>query len=542
MADPLADLRFTTPIDWREPATTALWSLRETYPEVAALEDVGLDKTAAMYANVPIEEGGAALGQALSHLGFALYQVNTGGDESVFLMLRADGTHPAGSLEVVWEGASTSAELLAQEGKKWGQKARQIRAPKLDLVADHWSEDTGATITWLNGDWCLWTDDSEAFVADVGKWDLSPTGVDHMIVARFAPRSEDGDFDLRFSGLEMAVAADSKTLWAVQVFARPHDPQGAHKSGLRDHCSVQLHDRDELLGRYSLPAVFPPENLPLADGAGPPTLPERTLAAEYSVRRLVALPNGFWRLEVSVTNRRHKDPKLSLGIALVLDATFAPVCWLPAEAGHPYAEPIGGNELRLNGDDAGPTPDDAESAPQNRPGSSLLLDSIPCLPTSSKGWLLAGSEVFENGNKVFELAATDLQTGARYRRSLKGMQPKLDQCRYGQHIRPVRLPEDWLLLDIEGDDWGLKESAWLWHLPTDRFFAIPLGAVSPHRENVDYHYHAGLDCLFAVNCSYNRSTALFRLIPRREMLARLTAEKSLLRNVPGWETLAETEA
>jgi hypothetical protein len=536
------ELRFTAPIDWREPATTALWSLRETYPEVAALSDESLDKTAAMYANVPIEEGGAALGQALSNLRIALYRVNTGGDEAVFVVRPAEGKRPADSIDVVWAGASTRAELLTQEGRKWGQKARQIRTSKLDLVADHWDDGNSATITWLNGDYCFWSGEGEAFVADVGRWDLRPTGVDHMILARFAARSEDGQYDLRFSRLDMAVAGGSKTLWALQVFARPHDPRGANKSGLTNHCSVQLHDRDELLGRYTLPAVFPPENLPLADGIGPLPAPERMLAAEYAARRLVALPNGFWRLEASVTNRRQRDPQDALCIALVLGATFAPVCWLPAGAAHPYAQPVGGNGAPQPGEDAGPSPENAASSPQNPPGSSLLLDRIPGLPASANGWLLAGSEGFENGNKVFALAATSLQTGARYHRSLQGMQPKLNQCRYGQRIRPVRLPEDWLLLDIEGDDWGLKESAWLWHMPTDRFIALPLGAVSPHRENVDYHYHAGLDCLFAVNCSYDRSTALFRLIPRPEMLVRLMAEKSLLRSVPGWENLTESGA
>jgi hypothetical protein len=338
----------------------------------------------------------------------------------------------------------------------------------------------------------------------------------------------------------MAVAGGSKTLWALQVFARPRDPRGAAKSGLRDHCSVQLHDRDELLGRYTLPAIFPPDNLPLADGIGPLPPPERMFAAQYAARRLVALPNGFWRLEASVTNRRQRNPQDTLCIALVLDATFVPVCWFPAGASHPNSQPVGGNGVPQTGEDAWPPRENAASSPQNPPGSSLLLDCIPGLPASASGWLLAGSEGFENGNRVFALAATSQQTGARYRRSLQGMQPKLDQCRYRQRIRPVRLPDDWLLLDIEGDDWGLKESAWLWHLPTDRFIAIPLGAVSPHRENVDYLYHAGLDCLFAVNCSYDRSTALFRLIPRPEMLKRLVAEKSLLRTVPGWEILTET--
>lgn len=536
------ELRFTAPIDWREPATTALWSLRETYTEVAALADASLDKTATMYANVPIEEGGAALGQALSHLGFALYRVNTGGDESVFLLLRTKGRQPADTLEVAWEGESTNAELLTQVGKKWGQKARQIRSPKLNLVAEDWSEGTGATITWLNDDWCPWTDESGTFLADVSKWDdCPPTGVDPMIVTEFATLSEDGEFNLRFSDLALVLAGGRKTLWAVQVFAEPREPWRAKKSGLRDHRSVQLHDRDALLSRYTLPMVFPPENMPLADGIGPPTLPERPLAAQWFASRLVALPNGFWRLETDVRNRRRKDSQLSLCIALVLDATFTPVCWLPAEAADPFAEPATSDAERRPGEETGPPPGDAESAPESPPGLSLLLDGIPGLPASGKGWLLEGSEDFANGNTVFALAATNLETGATLFRSLKGMQPKLDQCRYGQRIRLIRLPENWLLLDIEGDDWGLKESAWLWHLPSDRFIAIPLGAVSPHRENVDYHYHAGLDCLFAVNCSYDRSTRLFRLIPRREMLVRLLAEKSLLRSVPDWEGLAEAD-
>jgi hypothetical protein len=530
-------LRFTAPIDWREPATTALWSLREAYPEVAALADASLDKTATMYANVPIEEGGAALGQALSQLGFALYGVRTGGDESVFLLLPTERGCPLDRIDVVWEGASTIAELLTQPGKQWGQKARQIRSPKLDLVADHWDEDTVATITWLSDDCCLWSDDNDAFVADVSRWDLYPTGVDHMILARFATRSEDGNYDLRFYGLQTAAAEGDNTFWAVEMFARPHDPRGTHKAGLRDHGGVELYDREKLLGRYALPAMFPPENLPIADGIAPPPLPERPLAARYSPRRLVALADGFWRLETVVANQRHKDPKLSLGIALVLDATFAPVCWLPAAASHPFTGDRAGH-----GAETPPATHEADEAPARRTDPPLLLESVPGLPICSSGWLLRGSEIRDNGSPVFALTATSPLTGEQFQRPLRGMQPKLGQCHYGQHIRPVRLPEDWLLIDIAGDDWGLQDSAWLWHLPTDRFIAIPLGAVSPHRENVDFHYHPGLDCLFAVNCSYDRSTALFRLIPRPETLKRLVAEKSLLRSVPDWESLAETGA
>jgi hypothetical protein len=80
------------------------------------------------------------------------------------------------------------------------------------------------------------------------------------------------------------------------------------------------------------------------------------------------------------------------------------------------------------------------------------------------------------------------------------------------------LPEGWVLLDIDGDDFGLTESAWLWNMPSDRFLAIPLAAVSRHRENVSFRYHAGLDCLFATNCSYDRTTVLYRLVPRARML------------------------
>lgn len=506
-------LSFTTPIDWRETVETALNALQSAYPYHDTLDDPAIVKTATMYANLAMDEGIAALGQSLTHFGTALYSVATGGDEYVFFLRPAD-EKPSDSLPVIWEGDLTHARLCTQTDRRWGEKARQIRSPKLDLVIDFWDEDGTGSIEWLNADYCLWHDPQQTLVADISRWDENAEGVEHMILAGFAPASEDGQYSLDYSSLPVRTPEDDEALWALARFSQPNDPRQARRNGISATASIILQRAGARLGECTLPDRFPPP-LPMQDGALPgKALPAPPQPAEYRPESLTRTADG-WLLNCQANNRHGKGAHFIRRLALRLAADLSPIDWTPR---HP--------EL-----------DDQDDAPPDEAAGRIDLASLPGLPAAELGWQISGSALGHEQHDMFALRAVDRASGRHYLRPLRGMQPRLTEYRYGQHIVPIALPGDWLLLDIRGDDFGLADSAWLWHLPSDRFIAIPLGAVSPHRENVDFHYHPGLDCLFAVNCSYDRTTALFRLLDRPEMLARLEAATPLQRLVPPWQAM-----
>ena len=496
-----AMLSFSEPVDHRESVASVLLVLKSAYPYLDTLNESPIVKTAAMYANLAIDEGIAALGQSLSHFGCALYSVATGADNFVFFLRPAD-EKPVNRVPVIWDGQLTHADLCLQAKRSWGEKARQIRSPKLELVADFWDDGNSGEIEWLSTDLCLWRDPGSTLVADISRWDDAPEGIEHMLRARLPGESADAQYSLSYTALPVETP-DGDALWAVSRYAAPVRPR---KGTQEAAYSLLFYRQAEALGEYSLPVAFPPE-LP-ETGGGSSAAASGTVAAEYRPTMLKRLADG-WRLDCAVCDRKTYGKHLAENIAIFLDAQLQPMAWARRTSG---GEAVG-------------------SAPQPL---GIGLAGIPGLPGAAKGWEITGTEMRQDETMVFALRALDIASGREYLRPLRGMQPRLGEYRYGQQIVPLLLPEDWLLLDIRGDDFGLEDSAWLWHLPDDRMLAIPLGAVSPHRENVDFHYNPALDCLFAVNCSYDRSTVLFRLCPRTEMLSRLNDSASLQRRPEDW--------
>lgn len=501
-----AALIFTVPIDWRETVDTALCVLQSTYLHLDVLTDPAITKTAAMYANVAMDEGITALGQTLTHFGIALYSVVTGDDNHVFFLRPAD-EKPSDSVPVIWEGDLTHALLCTQAGRRWGEKAKQIRSPKLDLVIDFWDGDGTGSIEWLTPDYCLWDNDPhETLVADVSRWDMNPEGVEHMILARFSPASEDGQCSLRYSALPVSGNNSGGAFWAISRFSLPR------QKGISASYGIVLQRAGAVVGECTLPGLFPP-TLPMRREARlGKALPEPPQPVEYRPESLVRAADG-WLLNCHVSNQRRKGVRFIRRIELRLAADLSLMDWAPR---HPEC-------------------DDQGDVLSCEAVGHVDVASLPGLPAADSGWQISGSWLCLERGDMFAIRAVDQATGRHYLRPLRGMQPCLGEYRYGQDIVLIALPGDWLLLDIRGDNFGLDDCAWLWHLPSDRFIAIPLGAVSPHRENVDFHYNPGLDCLFAVNCSYDRTTALFRLIGRPEMLARLEAAAPLQRLVPPWQ-------
>lgn len=504
-----AALSFTMPIDWRETVETALNALQSAYPYHDTLTDPAITRTVTMYAHVAMDEGIAALGQSLTHFGTALYRVATGGDEYVFFLRPAE-EKPSDSLPVIWEGDLADARLCTQAGRHWGDKARQMRSPKLDLVVDFWDEDGTGSIAWLTPDYCLWPAPQQTLVADVSRWDMNPEGVEHMILARFSPTSADGLCSLHYSSLPVSAPDGDKALWAISRFSQPNAP---HQSGISAAYGIILQRGGTLLGECTLPSLFPP-TLPMrSDARLGKALPAPPQPAEYRPESLRRTADG-WLLNCHVSNQRSKGARFIRRLALRLAADLSPLDWTPRH----------------------PERDDQDDFPPHEAAGQISVASLPGLPAASRGWEISGTTLGHEHHDMFAMRAIDRATGQHFLRPLRGMQPRLTEYRYGQHVAPIALPGDWLLLDIRGDNFGLDDSAWLWHLPSDRFIAIPLGAISPYRENVDFHYNPSLDCLFAVNCSYDRTTALFRLIARPEMIARLAAATALQRLVPPWQT------
>lgn len=500
-----AKLIFTTPVDWRETVDTALSALQSAYLYLDALTDPAVNKTASMYANVALDEGIAALGQTLTYFGIALYSVVTGGDNHVFFLRPAD-EKPSDSVPVIWEGDLTHARLCIQTGRRWGEKAKQIRRPKLDLVTDFWDGDGTDSIEWLTPDYCLWHSPHETVVADVSRWDVNPAGVDHMILASFSPASEDGQCSLLYSSLPVSGDDSVESFWAVSRFSQPR------QKGISATYGVVLQRGGAVFGECTLPDLFPPPLLICGEAPLGKALPDPPQPAAYRPESLVRAADG-WLLNCHVSNQRRKGVRFIRRLELRLAADLSPMDWAPRHQER----------------------DDQDDVLQCEVVAHVNVASLPGLPAADCGWQLSGITLGAGRDDMFAISAVDPVTGRHYLRPLRGMQPRLGEYCYGQHIVLIALPEDWLLLDIRGDNFGLDDSAWLWHLPSDRFIAIPLGAVSRHRENVDFHYNPGLDCLFAVNCSYDRTTALFRLVGRPEMLARLEAAAPLLRLVTPWQ-------
>jgi hypothetical protein len=211
---------FSTPIDWKELAPTALWALQETYPDVAVLSAASMVQLAAMYSTVPIDEGAAALGQELSHHGYALYDVQTGNDESVFLLLQSNAEPPTCLYGILYknthyededeepdEAYKVDAQLLLQVGKTWGQKAKRIRAPKLSIrlpesafarwgMSDYQPKEHfqwfNERIGLLEQEYINWERDNRAYqrsavqMVNPTLWDMDKEGVAHMLTMAFS--------------------------------------------------------------------------------------------------------------------------------------------------------------------------------------------------------------------------------------------------------------------------------------------------------------------------------------------------------------------
>ncbi|SFZ78016.1 hypothetical protein [Chitinimonas taiwanensis] len=510
-------LLLTQPIDWKEPATTALQALQVLHPDHPALMHASVQKVALTYNNLPPEQGLAALGQALSALGVALYAVETGSDNAVFYIVPA--TMPPPVVQVIEHGgAACDARLQYQSQRRWGQKAVGIRAASLQLAIDCWDEGD-AELMWLSERHMMWRWEAEALVADVTRWDACSTGIDHMIDVRFPGRSDAGDYTVRYAPLALS-AEGAQALWALQGYATP-DPLFKDKR-VKRHAQTEILvalPRDEQL-RCALPTVFPPA-LPCSAGAlSEQGLPSPPQPAIYNPLALMSEGDGTWRLLAMVSKAYQKAPPLDEQVILILNAQFQLQRWQWVSSQPEAAAAFGFTQAR--------------SGMWSLTALPLHSPEIPGLPPNPSGWDLCGAYWMRDAQEHFVMLATSRDTGARFVRDCSAMQAKLGECRYSQRLLLVSLPHDWVLLDISGDNWGLQDSAWLWHVPSDRFLALPLGAIGENRENMDFHYQPQLESLFATNVSYDYSTKLFRLMPFTQMLSLLRASATLERRLPDW--------
>jgi hypothetical protein len=368
---------FSVPIDWKELAPTALWALQETYPDIDILFEPSLEEVANMYSPLPIEEGSAALGQELSHHGYALYNIDAGNDESVFLLLQSDVEPLVSLYGVLYKDRHTDeeedeenepyevdAELLLQTGHKWGQKAKRII------------------------------------------------------------------------------------------------------------CNLKIR------------------------------LPKSSLLEVSGYQ-----PEESFHLPRNLTNQSGDQQDEYTKIISAFDTRFRTR----------NSDYISSHKTEIKGD-------------------VCHLSDCAGLPSSKKGFLVSVCN-----NQGFTLNVVDLDTEKVWQRSLKGMQPNFDKCRYQQHIHPKLLPDGWVLLDIIGDNFGLADCAWLWHTTNDQFFAIPLAAVTDDYANATFHYHHDMNCLFALSGGSERHEILERLVPLPEMLAAITQDVHLARVVEPWIALSDAK-
>ncbi len=580
--------RFTNSIDWREPVTLALAMLRDAHPDLDVLQQPDLDRVANQYVNLPILEGAAALGQELSRFAVALYQLDTGTDESVFLLVTGAQERPPDTLQdLAWRPAHDataaeeplSAKLLCQTGRAWGAKARRIRAPSLslqraDAARAQWDLGPGTRFEWLNERLGLLsshagamdcTDEvrTQSHVVDVARWNAQPDGIAHMFVASF----------------------DEPALTAVPF----DDFDGAGAALLRRDRSVMLLSTSapcDAGATLPLPAQFPPA-LPLLQSAGPadvPLVPSQSVPAEYRVSRVFrTAADVLWlACSPSIHPRRlrefHRDIRAAESAATTLespatvfiqhDASGRPLGWQLESPGHacwgrqaawitaPPTSP-GGSARRfllrdviddsaeqrvfaslLQIEAAGPalTLRPITTSRFTLNGSAVWLPQLPGLPSCDAGYVLYGAQapMHKGHGGEFSCVAVNPGDGRIWTRSLRAMQPRFGSCHYAQRIRVARLPDDWLLLDIDGDGFGLQDTAWLWNLATDQQYAIPLAAVSESRENAALHFQREADCLFALGAPMEGDAWLQMLQPFAQTLAAVTSTSGTRREAAPW--------
>ncbi len=664
---PIVTYEYSVPIDWKELAPTALWALQEQY-EIDVLSASTMENLAAMYSNVPIDEGAAALGQELSYHGYALYDVQTGNDESVFLLLQSE-TEPEHTLYGIWyknmhyededeepEAAyEVNANLLLQTGKNWGQKAKRIRSPKINIRLP-----SSALPSWelsdyepkeeffcLNGRFGLLSQEfsregyarneytnSMLHVINLNAWDDVKEGVSHMFVTTFSHEESTTPIDWAqftkhpFAPYQKNLLTKNETVYAYTIpfvglngadaalrydkdwlaVGSAYNPSGPFDPEIGDRTHTPpLHSQHEIwldfIGHdaaqtvLSLPQVYPPPAMQYPADAAVKTLPHSVVADYWVDQVFTGHDSSYWLdghvnvcmttilgLEYTEPARKaaydtfnFEDSRFKL--LLHYSAAGALKGWLPYqlpkkrwshESVWGFApSTIGGGQdaylLRNIVDDSKKRQcyytqvlyfDDAPNRPQLKlisshdaqiTGGVCYVSECAGLPASEKGFFLYGGEERawndeqqSFNDQGFSLNIVHLDTGKAWQRSLKGMQPKFDKCRYDQRIHPKPLPNGWVLLDIIGGSFGLTECAWLWHMESDRFFALALSAVTDDRENADFHYHPDMDCLFAHSTSFDRPEIVERLVPLPEMLASIENTPSLARIVPPWTALAST--
>jgi hypothetical protein len=576
--------RTTRPIDWREPVPVALEMLRLAYPEIEVLRRAELDKLVAEYSNVPIDEGAAALGQELSALGWALYRLETGSDDSVFLLVPARQPPPLAMLSGLrYRNASDpdaaeeslDATLLVQAGRVWGAKAQSIRTPSVslrlpDAALAQWDLGPGTSFSWLDERLALLTRTSAAsdctdevlehsHVVDVARWTEQREGIAHMLVAKI----------------------DQICLQALPFFDRgQRAPAMVHSAG--NDVRLGKGGTTEFPLTLRLPEAFPPTELasvPLPRLANLPSLPATYRAEcalrldEHSLWLACSVELDARKLRAVVPNRAEchsLDAMLTTpaSVWLGFDAAGACVRWQhnllhehawgraiawasTRDAGDSSMASIylvrqvvdnSGDQItysqltRLVSSDVSLDLQTIAVTPHTLNGSALWLAEVPGLPSGPSGYCVYGACTPHSGAQggEFTLVAVGIDDGSIWSRSLRAMQPKFGECHYSQALHLMALPEAWVLLDIVGDNFGLQDAAWLWHLPTDRCFAIPLAAVSPDRENGTLHYHPDLACWFAHVSSVDADDYLEMLRPLPECIAALEGSRTLRRTPGAW--------
>ena len=564
--------------------------MQEAYPAVSALRIAEVCQLAANHGNLPIEEGAAALGQALSHHEYALYAVDTGSDNSVFLLVEAAGMQPADTLDdVLYAGPHepagsairTTARLMRQPAKAWGDKAKQPRQAKLnfrlpDSALTLWNIGPGTDFVWLD-DRLGWLSraggagettaevQERSHLVDVTRWHDQSDGIAHMLTASCPDPCATAVSCLDGGAPAAAVLREGRAVvWLLKTPRRDTEvalplPE-AFPPAMPLWGALPQHAGDFLIARPVATDYWVNQVLRFGDGCvwldcvvrlSVPALLKCNLApgsaralSEKLARSASVLlcyrVNGElagWQIDAMEPSQwgRHRvwasaidNADGASGVAyLVKDvvddadgqieyAAFSKVSGLEA-AGALQFQSMASSNYVLN-------------------GAACAVPLAPGLPQSSRGYLLCGGRSTRNARvgDAFALIAVNLEDGRVWERSLEGMQPKLGSCHYEQGIVPRPWPDDWLLLDIAGDNFALQDCAWAWHLPTDRYFAIPLAPTTPDRENASLHYHPGLEVLFAYSTSLDRDDTLEMLLPLRNILEMLQSARGAPRAVLPW--------
>lgn len=558
----------TLQIDWKSNTNDLLSALQEAYPEKSLLHTATLENLSNMHCHLPLEDGACFLGQELSYYGMALYQIETQGDATAFWIKDVPNNKdqiPDDSFQMIYQqridddiseiSYLATYNLLKESRKAWGEKAKRIRNSKVAVIDQIWGAGLGLRLDFVSDRFIVINNQAIGDLNQINPFFTSPdiqsiNDLVHVVFWKgfendiYAETSEDGlgVEEERFYPLLVDDMSSSSTTIRIafqRFVSKMIRVQKKSKKRISE-CTFHFIEASHDLSSYKFKDI-----INITDGV----LPTLEKQAELSIRHVLITNTGYLTI-CNTRGRQHRRKNLINEQLFILhhsqDGSVKSWIELPVVNINVRTESSfiidkstnniyvihQGQLFHLN------TTEQVKLTILSHIPATIASNAIIIqeLPSQKKGSWILSTNKFKN---VFYLLAHHLESGQVIGRSLEGMQPKLETCYYNQNICLTLLPNDWIMLDIQGDNFGITDTAWIWDYPSDQFIAITIPMIDKHRDNPKLSYHPNHNCLFAITESYDYPSQLIKLIPLPRMLELIQAQKSLQRDVSTWVEYSE---